>query len=175
MDLASLFEYKRWANAELVDAIARSQAQMPPKSLKLAVRILNHTHVVDRIFQAHLEGVPHAFTATNTTETPTPEELRASLARTDAYFLDFARRQTEATLSRTCRFTFTDGDAGEMSVEEILMHLIAHGTYHRGAVGQVLKDAKVAPPRDLFTRMLHQREPERRERSRAPSAERAGA
>ena len=162
MNLVPLFEYKRWANAELVDALAAARERMGPEAFTLGLRILNHTHVVDRIFQAHLEGAPHAFSATNTPDTPTPEALKASLAEVDAWLLRFVREQHDAALDRVCRFIFTDGDAGEMTVGEILVHLVAHGTYHRGAVGQVMKEAKVPPPRDLFTRMLHAREPQRR-------------
>lgn len=166
MNLVPLFEYKRWADAELAEALVAARAKMSPEAFRLAVRILNHTHVVDRIFQAHLEGRPHGFTATNTDETPEPEALRDSLAEVDEWLLRFAAGQDEASLARVCRFTFTDGDAGEMAVGEILMHLIAHGTYHRGGVGQVMKGADVAPPRELLTRLLHSREPERRTRSR---------
>ena len=41
--------------------------------------------------------------------------------------------------------------------------LESHGGYHRGNVGQVLKSVSVAPPRDLYTKFLHQSEPARRE------------
>jgi uncharacterized damage-inducible protein DinB len=164
MNLASLFEFKRWANAELADALVASRGAMEPEAFKLAVRIANHTHVVDRIFQAHLEGRPHPYTATNTPETPTPEALKVSMAEVDGWLVDFAGAQDEASLARVCRFTFTDGDAGEMNVGEILLHLIAHGAYHRGAAGRVLKEANLSPPRELLTRFLHEREPERRTR-----------
>ena len=50
-----------------------------------------------------------------------------------------------------------------MSREEVLFHVLTHGGYHRGNVGQVLKSVSVAPPRDLYTRFLHQSEPVRRE------------
>lgn len=166
MDLVPLFEYKRWANAELIDALVAARAKLGPEAFKQAVRTLNHTHVVDRIFKAHLEGRPHAFTATNTPETPEPEALKASLAQLDAWLLQFVARQDEASLGKVRRFTFTDGEPGEMTVGEILMHLITHGAYHRGGLGQVMKGADTAPPRDLFTRLLHIREPERRSRSR---------
>jgi uncharacterized damage-inducible protein DinB len=59
-------------------------------------------------------------------------------------------------------FTFTDGDRGRMSKEEVLLHVVTHGGYHRGNVGQVLKSISVAPPRDLYTKFLHQSEPARR-------------
>ena len=44
----------------------------------------------------------------------------------------------------------------------ILLHVVTHGGYHRGNVGQVLKSISVAPPRDLYTKFLHQSEPARR-------------
>ena len=49
-----------------------------------------------------------------------------------------------------------------MSREEILMHVITHGAYHRGNVGQVLKNISVTPPRDILTKFLHTSEPGRR-------------
>lgn len=60
------------------------------------------------------------------------------------------------------KFTLTDGDRERMSREEILLHIVTHGAYHRGNVGQVLKSISVAPPRDLFTKFLHTSEPARR-------------
>ena len=50
-----------------------------------------------------------------------------------------------------------------MSREEMLVHVITHGGYHRGNVGQVLKLLAVAPPRELYTRFLYVNEPARRQ------------
>ena len=52
---------------------------------------------------------------------------------------------------------------GRMTREEMLLHVITHGAYHRGQVGQILRAAEVLPPRDIFTRFLHATEPDRRE------------
>ena len=49
-----------------------------------------------------------------------------------------------------------------MTREEMLTHVITHGAYHRGNVGQIMKSIAVAPPRDLYTKFLHLREPSRR-------------
>lgn len=42
-----------------------------------------------------------------------------------------------------------------MAREEMLFHVITHGAYHRGNVGQVMKSISIAPPRDLYTKFLH--------------------
>lgn len=164
-ELATLFEFKRWANAELMETVALHAESLPPDAATAIVRLLNHTHVVDRIFRGHLSGVKHGYAATNTPETPTVAELRAAMADTDTWLVDFARSQGPKDLERTCRFTFTDGDAGEMTVGEMLVHLITHGAYHRGTAGRLLREANISPPRELLTRFLHESQPARRTRA----------
>lgn len=158
--LISLFEQKAWINREVFAAMATVDAQGHPENHHLAIRILNHIHTVDQIFAAHLRGQAHGFTASNTDATPTLDELRASVERVDAWYLDYVRalgpEQFEEVLS--FRFADGDGDAGRMSREEILAHVISHGSHHRGGVGILLRQAKVEPPRDLLTRYLHQRD-----------------
>lgn len=158
--LESLFGQKAWANAELFDVLASVTAEA---ELHTAIRTLNHIYVVDRIFRAHLLGEPHGYEATNTKATPALAELRAAVAETDAWYRQYVAGLDEAALAGQVRFRFTDGDMGAMSREEILMHVITHGGYHRGNVGQVLKNIGVAPPRDLLTKYLHVTEPQRRQ------------
>lgn len=153
--LTSLFAYKAWANAELFQALAGVPVELYPMELHTALRTMNHIHVVDRIFCAHLLGRPHGYQATNTAETPTLPDLRAAVAATDAWYVHYVESASPHQLAERLEFTFTDGDAGCMSREEILLHITVHGCYHRGAVGQVIKGISVSPPRDLLTRFLH--------------------
>ena len=60
-----------------------------------------------------------------------------------------------AALREVIEFTFTDGDAGRMSREEMLLHVVSHGAYHRGNIGQVLRRSRL-PRRATCTRkFLH--------------------
>jgi len=158
----SLFAYKAWANAELFDALHKLPVAHA-EQLHTCIRTLNHIYVVDRLFRARLADEPAPFHATNTKETPTLAQLRSDVEATDAWYVDYVSTLTEPALSRVLSFTFADGDAGQMSVEEILLHVTTHGAYHRGNVGQVLKSIDIAPPRDLYTKFLHQAEPRRRQ------------
>jgi uncharacterized damage-inducible protein DinB len=159
--LHSLFTYKAWANAELFAALGR----LPPEQaepLHTCIRTLNHIYVVDRLFRARLAGEAAPFHATNTKETPTLAQLSAEVEATDAWYVTYIATVTDADLAKVIDFTFADGDTGRMSALEILLHVSLHGGYHRGNVGQVLKSIDVAPPRDLYTKFLHQSEPQRR-------------
>lgn len=159
--LRTLFGYKAWANAELFDLLATLPAEHA-EQLHSCIRTLNHIYVVDRIFRAHLSGESLPFDATNTQATPSLAELCSDVEATDAWYVHYVASLTESALEEVIDFTFTDGDHGRMSREEILFHVLTHGGYHRGNIGQVLKSISVAPPRDLYTKFLHQSEPGRR-------------
>ncbi|WP_374568350.1 DinB family protein [Ideonella sp.] len=162
--LLSLFQYKAWANAELFAELRQVDAEAHAAQRHTAIRLLNHIYVVDRIFVGHLSGTPHGHTGTNTTETPTLDALQAAVAETDRWYIDHVATLSPERLREPVSFTFTDGLKGCMTREEMLAHVITHGGYHRGAVGNVMRQADVQPPKDTFTRFLHVTEPERRER-----------
>jgi uncharacterized damage-inducible protein DinB len=160
--LPTLFSQKTWTNNELYNQLATVAAPEHASAVHTAIRTLNHIYVVDRIFQAHLLGKTHGYCATNTDETPELGELQFAVAELDAWYEHYSAAITPSQLQESISFQFTDGDAGRMTREEMLAHIITHGAYHRGNVGQILKSISVAPPRDLLTKFLHVREPGRR-------------
>jgi uncharacterized damage-inducible protein DinB len=161
--LSSLFAQKAWSNNELFHKLATVDAEPHRQTLYHAIRTLNHIYVVDRIFQAHLQGVAHPYESTHTDEMPQLGELQFNVAETDAWYCRYVSELSDGFLEESIGFRFTDGDAGRMTRGEILAHIITHGAYHRGNVGQLLKSIEVAPPRDLFTKFLHITEPARRQ------------
>ncbi|ATP27505.1 damage-inducible protein DinB [Chromobacterium violaceum] len=158
----SLFRYKAWADEELHALAAALDGDAHPDKRHLAIRILNHIHVVDRIFAGNLTGRPHGYAGTNTPGTPEAAELLAAVRETDAWYIGYASGLSEAELAEDLDFTFTDGGHGRMSRAEMLMQVITHGGYHRGAVGRILAECGLQPPRDIYTRFLHDSEPSRR-------------
>lgn len=167
--LQSLFAQKSWANNELFNALAAIPSEQHANEIHSATRTLNHIYVVDRIFRAHLLGEAHGYASTNTDKTPELGDLQFAVAETDAWFEAYVSAVAEIRLEESISFRFTDGDAGTMTREEMLFHVITHGAYHRGNVGQVMKSISMAPPRDLYTKFLHVREPARRQASEETS------
>ncbi len=163
--LHSLFKYKAWANEELFAELDKLDPVAHQAERHSAIRLLNHIYVVDRIFAAHLSGHAHGHIATNTTETPSFEALRSEVAETDRWYVAYVAGLPAEELPQRLQFTFTDGANACMSREEMLAHVATHGGYHRGAVGRIMAQVSVAPPRDIFTVYLHQAEPQRRERN----------
>ena len=161
--ITTLFKYKAWANDEILTAMRQFDEQARSAERQATITILNHTYVVDRIFAANLRRLPHEYKATNTTNIPTLEQLTAAIWASDAWYIDYVAGLGQEDFNEDITFTFTDGKPGEMSRIEMLMHLIMHGEYHRGAIGKIMTELSIKPP-DAFTVYLHKTEPAARRR-----------
>jgi uncharacterized damage-inducible protein DinB len=154
--LQRLFRYKAWANAELLGRLAALGEDS--RITGLAIRALSHSHIVDRIFAAHLRRQPHAYRAANAVELPAFGDLCADIRATDREYVTYVSMLDRAQLDERIDFTFTDGAPGRMSREEMLVHVITHGIGHRGQVSAVMLLDGVPPAKDGFTTYLHEAE-----------------
>jgi uncharacterized damage-inducible protein DinB len=151
--LEPLFRFKAWADDELLKAVARLGDDS--EISKLAIKALSHSHVVDRIFLAHLRGQTHPFNSANLPNLPTLDDLSADMRATDDEYLDYLHELHHDRLDEKIDFTFTDGAPGRMSREEMLMHVITHGVGHRGQVSALMLLNALPPAQDGFTTYLH--------------------
>lgn len=161
--LSSLFQYKASVDNELLDALNSLSTDAPPPAFQSALRILNHAHIVDRIFVTNLQKLGHSYTASWNSEVPPLAQLSLDVRHTDHWYLDYISRTNPEELEQVIDFTFTDGGRGRMSREEMLAHVIAHSGYHRGEVGRLLPQIESAAMRDVFAGYLHRSDPERRQ------------
>lgn len=147
---AMLARYNQWANRVIFDALAAlppGEPEKPRTSLfKNMVHTLNHNYVIDRIFQAHLEGRPHGYGARNTPEHPPLAELWRSQQEIDAWYVRWADGVAEPALDETVRFQFVGGGEGAMTRGQMLLHVVNHTTYHRGFVADLFYQVPARPP-----------------------------
>ena len=61
--------------------------------------------------------------------------------------------------------TVTDSRMAIAMAQEILTHVVLHGSYHRGEIGRMLAAIAVSPPWDTYAVHLHRAEPSRRLRT----------
>ncbi|EPD2588276.1 DinB family protein, partial [Vibrio cholerae] len=121
--------------------------------------------VVDSLFISRILGEPEKYSGDNTVETPSLSELRRTMNEHDSWLVDFTQSVSADELKRNVTFRFIDGGFGQLTVEEILLHLLTHGSNHRGMASRVLAENGLERPKDTFTRYLHETEPTRRESS----------
>jgi uncharacterized damage-inducible protein DinB len=145
-----LTRYKAWAN----EITFSSVSSLPPDEalkerstrFKNMVHTLNHVYIIDCIFQAHLQGKKHHFTARNTSTHPPLEELWKMTRSLDQWYIDYTASLSAEQLAERITFEFVGGGEGNMSREEMILHVVNHGTYHRGFVGDMMYQIPVTPP-----------------------------
>jgi uncharacterized damage-inducible protein DinB len=157
-DARTLTRYNAWANELLFAAVAalpEGEAVKPRRSVfRNMVHTLNHNYVIDRIFQAHLEGRGHDYTARNTPDHPPLAELWRAQQELDRWYVAAYDGMDDTRLNQTVSFTFVGGGEGAMTRGEILQHLVNHTSYHRGFVAQMIYDVPSRPPTTDLTVFL---------------------
>ena len=145
-----LTRYNHWANELIFEAVAKLPTGEPtrerPSLFKNMVHTLNHNYVIARIWQAHLEGRDHGYTARNTPGHPPLDELRQSQQEVDRWFIDWSDSASDAQLGETVRYTLIGGNEGEMTRGQILLHVVNHSSYHRGFVGDLFFQVPARAP-----------------------------
>src|SRR6185369_6190593 len=145
-----LTRYNAWANQQLFDgvaALAEGEATKPRQSLfKNMVHTLNHNYIIDRIFQAHLDGRAHGYTARNTPDHPSLSELWGAQREVDDWYVEAYDAMSAAQLEEVLHFTFVGGGEGAMTRGDILLHIVNHTSYHRGFVAEMFYKVPARPP-----------------------------
>lgn len=149
-----LIDIKRWADHGLYEAVSQNLDRLGEENASIMLRILDHMHVVDRIFQHHLQGLPHTFQAPRSETIPPLQALANSVREVDDWYVSYVDSLAENDLEQHVDFAFTSGKPARMRRAEIILHVCQHGTYHRGNAGAVLQLKGVIPSRDAVTDFL---------------------
>jgi len=119
--------------------------------------------IVEELFRSRLEKSPPPHVATNTNTVPELDELKVRLINSCEWFLSYVQSLNKNNFQEVISFTFADGKKGEMSISEILFHVVNHGSYHRGSIARALDQACVPHPPDGYGIFIHEHEPQRRD------------
>ena len=148
--LKMLVRYKAWANTltfknvlELPEGEALRQR---PTRFGNMVHTLNHVYVVDDIFRHHLQGRKHGYTARNTDQTPAVDDLWKAVQEMDSWYTGLVDTWSDDDLVKVVHFEFVGGGQGAMTREQIVLHIVNHGTYYRGFVGDMMYQIPFTPP-----------------------------
>lgn len=108
-----------------------------PTLFKTIIGTLNHNYLVDRIWQAHIEGRDHGFRARNLMLHARLPDLWEAQRAMNRWWIEWSAAQSSSSLDEPQRFRFVNGDDGVMMRGAILLHVVNHATYHRGWVADM--------------------------------------
>jgi len=154
MPYCQLINIKRWADGGLYDVLSVNFDRLSPEDASIMLRILDHIHTVDKIFQHHLQGLPHPFKAPRSETIPDLQTLANGARAVDDWYASYVAGLAESDFEQPIDFVFTSGKPARMRRGEIILHVCLHGTYHRGNAGALLQLRGMTPSRDSITDFL---------------------
>ena len=139
MDFARLFRYDDWANREELRTLRES-------SNAQALRLFAHIIGTEWVWYARLRGEPPR-------EAVWPEisldGCEQSLDLIGSFWMEFV---SGADMNATVSYTNSKGQLWTSRVEDVLLHVIMHGAYHRGQIATLLRAAGEEP---AYTDYIH--------------------
>jgi uncharacterized damage-inducible protein DinB len=149
-NIGMLTRYSAWANDRLYAALAgmdsHELSRVRQGRSNTVLSLLGHNYVVDLIWQAHCQGRAHGFTKRALKEPMSLAQLQTAQTAVDAWFVDYAIQQSEASLSEVIDFVYVSGQAARMQRGDVLMHIVNHKTYHRGYIADMMYESGGKPP-----------------------------
>jgi uncharacterized damage-inducible protein DinB len=141
--------YTAWASRMLVDAVR----SLPPEELsrdfgtadKSVLGSLVHIYAADRVWLARFQGeAPQAFVTETDYGMAVLENDWPALHRK---WKAWAGELTDDACRQELSYTDLSGHPWRQPIWELVMHVVNHGTHHRGQVAGFLRSMGHAPPK----------------------------
>jgi uncharacterized damage-inducible protein DinB len=143
-EVRRLFEYDRWANRQVAEALTNSRSA-PAKS----VRWMAHVVAAEAIWLARLMHQPASLPVW-------PEfsaaELLPQLDIVDRSWKELLNGLTETLLESKCEYVNSKGESFADRVDDVLRHVVMHSAYHRGQIAADMRAAGIEP---VYTDFIH--------------------
>ena len=146
---ASHLRFHRWANQRIVEAAQPLSNEALHKdhgtSFKSVFGTLVHIYQADSTWFGRIFGNPDAQT---TTFTPKPDLTGLSA---DWFVLldraaDWSAMLSEPEWNDVISYKDSRGNSHQTAILPIILHVVNHGSYHRGQVSSLLRQIGVTPP-----------------------------
>lgn len=141
-------DYSAWASQRLLDAAAKLSQDELTRDFRTADKTvldtLVHIYAADRIWLGRVLGEPRAtfVDPADRDLTLLQNEWPALQERWKLWLRDF----TDDDVLRTISYNDLKGRPYSQPVWQILLHLVNHGTHHRGQVSGFLRAMDLTPP-----------------------------
>ena len=159
--LRDLLAYSAWSSRRLVEAAA----QLPPEQLtrdfgtadKSVLGTLVHVFAADRVWLARVFGiVPATFISDADYHLPV---LQNEWPQVQEKWQGWAAGLTDETAAADLSYTDMRGNRWQQPVWQVVLHVVNHGTHHRGQAAGFLRSMGQAPPPVDMTVFYRKRPP----------------
>ncbi len=153
--LAAHLRYSAWASRRLLDFASGVPVEHVSREIANShggiLKTFQHIYYADRVWLSRVEGAPTAFA--DPEPGPTLAELNERWFPILERFAAWAATQDDP--NRVIAYRNLKGDAFAKPVHRIVLHVVNHGTYHRGQIAAMLRQLGHVPP---FTDLIYYEE-----------------
>ena len=136
--LTRLYDHLAWADSLVLDGLEKAGEPSEP-----VLRLLGHLVSAERIW---LKRVRQEDTSKEAVWAELSlAQCRAAAEATAAGFRAIIQEATEARLATVISYRTTKGQPMESSLQDILLHVALHGSYHRGQLAAQLRREGLEP------------------------------
>jgi len=154
IEILELYEYNRWANGRILDAVSHLTEDQLTQDLGNSfpsVRdTLVHMLAAEWVWLSRWNGVSPTRMPANWKES-SYQELTGHWETVEGEQLQFLSGLDEGSLDEVISYRTTAGQPLQSSLSQMLRHVVNHSTYHRGQVVTMLRQLGAeAPATDLI-------------------------
>ena len=142
-DFQRMFAYDAWANREVIACFRKSGTG--PNSIKYMAHIL----AAGELWLDRLNGSNQKVAVW-----PEPDinQCESQASRLDARWQEFLENTGERGLAKVINYKNSKGENWASRTDDVLLHVIMHGAYHRG---QIASDTRAAGFNPVLTDFIH--------------------
>lgn len=151
MDLKSiqgLYDYNRWANARVLDAVSKLNTEQFTKDLENSFRsvreTLVHTLSAEWIWLERWNGTSPK-SMLGAAELIDVEAIKTRWDKVESERTDFIRSLTPERLQTVISYVNTRGQTFAYPLWQMLVHVVNHSTYHRGQITTLVRQVGGKP------------------------------
>jgi len=141
-DFHRLFSYDDWANREVLNALKIAPAPRP-------LELLSHLFSSERLWLERLRRQAQSFPVWPSLSV---QECQAQAEELPGQWHQYIDEMGDSGMARTITYKNTVGDVYTSRVDDVLLHVIMHSTYHRGQVAAAMRAAGATP---AYTDFIH--------------------
>ncbi len=142
--LSRYTQYNYWANGRMIEFLQ----SLPQEELDAEIvssftsikKTLYHIWDAESLWLSRLGGVSPA-TFPSRRYTGTFDEAVSALKKCDQELMDYAETIYEDRLTTLLTYKTVKGDEFQNLIADVLMHVVNHGTYHRGQIITMLRQS----------------------------------
>jgi uncharacterized damage-inducible protein DinB len=135
------FQYNAWANEAACASIETLALGAPHR--ERALKLLGHVLAAGALWRSRILG--EDVRGRDVWPVLTLEECRAYVAAEACAWLNYLAGISDADIERPIEYSNIKGDPFKNQLADILQHAANHGTYHRGQIALLVREADGKP------------------------------